>query len=114
MSIVGVPDDLNPCNLNLCEQRCSVYFSRVICTCFSGYKFNREKHLASSGSSGVGGSGSASTTTTSASGGPPVQACEDIDECQVNNGDCEQVIRFVIFLYHIFKVYFDFCLDLHQ
>ena len=23
-----VPDDINPCSLNLCEQRCSVYFGR--------------------------------------------------------------------------------------
>lgn len=72
-----VPDDINPCSLNLCEQRCSVYFGRVVCTCFSGYKFNKEKHLA------------ASAEGTESSG--PVQACEDTDECLVNNGDCDQV-----------------------
>ena len=72
-----VPDDINPCSLNLCEQRCSVYFGRVVCTCFAGYKFNKEKHLA------------ASSQGTVSSG--PVQACEDIDECSINNGDCEQV-----------------------
>ena len=43
-----VPDDINPCSLNLCEQKCSVYFGRVVCTCFSGYKFNRQKHLLAS------------------------------------------------------------------
>ena len=72
-----VPDDINPCSLNLCEQKCSVYFGRVVCTCFSGYKFNREKHLASS------------QTQTTQSGS--VKLCEDIDDCQDNNGDCEQV-----------------------
>jgi hypothetical protein len=77
-----VPDDINPCSLNLCEQRCSVYFGRVICTCYAGYKFNREKHL------------SASNLQSSAAGNAPtgpVKACEDIDECQTNTDDCEQV-----------------------
>ena len=79
-----VPDDINPCSLNLCEQRCSVYFGRVVCTCFSGYKFNKEKHLA------------ASAEGTESSG--PVQACEDTDECLVNNGDCDQVCLFIYFI----------------
>ena len=100
-----VPDDINPCSLNLCEQRCSVYFGRVVCTCFSGYKFNKEKHLA------------ASAEGTDSSG--PVQACEDTDECLVNNGDCDQVCPFTyftsilnkitcywcIFINHFFKLY---------
>ena len=25
----------------LCEQQCSTYFGRVICTCFAGYNFNK-------------------------------------------------------------------------
>ncbi len=69
-----VPDDINPCSLNLCEQRCSVYFGRVVCTCFAGYKYNREKHLSSP------------------SDPEDAKFCEDVDECAVNNGDCEQVL----------------------
>ena len=72
-----VPDDINPCSLNLCEQRCSVYFGRVVCTCFSGFRFNREKH----------------TNQQPNSGSTPVKVCEDIDECQVNNGECDQVSK---------------------
>ena len=69
-----LPNDINPCLGNLCEQRCSVFFGRVVCTCFAGYNFNREKHLESTPEA-------------------PVKACEDKDECQVNNGDCEQVLE---------------------
>jgi len=72
-----VPDDINPCSLNLCEQKCSVYFGRVVCTCFSGYKFNREKHLL------------ASSQPQQSAGS--IKACQDINECSENNGDCEQV-----------------------
>lgn len=28
--------------MNLCEQKCTVYLQRVICTCFDGYKFSPE------------------------------------------------------------------------
>ena len=34
--------DQDPCSLDLCEQKCSVFFGRVICTCFAGYKFHAE------------------------------------------------------------------------
>ena len=34
--------DQDPCSLDLCEQKCSVFFGRVICTCFGGYKFHPE------------------------------------------------------------------------
>ena len=89
-----VPDDINPCSLNLCEQKCSVYFGRVVCTCFSGYKFNRQKHLLASSqqqqqqqAQNHQQQGQNQQQPQSGS----VQACEDIDECQDNNGDCEQV-----------------------
>ena len=63
---------MDPCQLNLCEQRCSVFFGRVVCTCFGGYNFNRVKHLASTPEA-------------------LVKACEDINECNNDNGDCQQV-----------------------
>jgi hypothetical protein len=34
---------VDPCSLQLCEQRCSVYLQKVVCTCFPGYRFNAEK-----------------------------------------------------------------------
>ena len=40
-----IPETVDPCDvMNLCEQKCSVYLGRVICTCFAGYKFNATKH----------------------------------------------------------------------
>ena len=71
-----VPEDTDPCSMNLCEQKCSVFFGRVVCTCFAGYKFNLDKHKA---------------------GISP--ACDDIDECNLpdeegtvtGKADCEQV-----------------------
>ncbi|KAK5650768.1 hypothetical protein RI129_001797 [Pyrocoelia pectoralis] len=59
--------DEDPCSMNLCEQRCTVYLQRVICTCFDGFKFN-----ANNQKQGI----------------TPV--CEDINECLDGNGDCEQ------------------------
>ncbi|CAH1971706.1 unnamed protein product [Acanthoscelides obtectus] len=59
--------DQDPCSMNLCEQRCTVYLQRIICTCFDGYKFipeNQRRNIK------------------------PV--CVDIDECAERNGDCEQ------------------------
>lgn len=34
--------DQNPCSMGLCEQHCTVYMQRIICTCFDGYKFSAE------------------------------------------------------------------------
>ena len=86
-----VPNDVNPCQLNLCEQRCSVFFGRVVCTCFAGFDFNREKHLQSTPDA-------------------PVKACEDINECDTNNGDCEQVSTTIpdLHMYHRMLFYCDF------
>ncbi|KAJ9574522.1 hypothetical protein L9F63_008316, partial [Diploptera punctata] len=59
---------VDPCSLQLCEQRCSVYLQKIVCTCFPGYKFNSEKQKQ---------------------GLKPV--CEDVDECHEKTADCEQI-----------------------
>lgn len=61
-----LPDTVDPCTQEFCEQKCSVYFGRVICTCYSGYRFSPENHKR---------------------GLTPV--CLDIDECVGHNGGCE-------------------------
>ncbi|XP_018571839.1 collagen and calcium-binding EGF domain-containing protein 1-like [Anoplophora glabripennis] len=58
--------DQDPCTMNLCEQRCSLYMQRLICTCYDGYKFSPENQKK---------------------GIKPV--CVDVDECLDRNGDCE-------------------------
>ncbi|XP_047485967.1 uncharacterized protein LOC125037043 [Penaeus chinensis] len=63
-----LPDSMDPCSQNFCEQKCSVFFGRVICTCFSGYRFSPENHKR---------------------GIKPV--CLDIDECVGQNGNCEHI-----------------------
>lgn len=60
-----LPDTVDPCSQEFCEQKCSVYFGRVICTCYSGYRFSPENHKR---------------------GITPV--CLDIDECGDQNGGC--------------------------
>ncbi|XP_071450169.1 collagen and calcium-binding EGF domain-containing protein 1-like [Hetaerina americana] len=57
--------DQDPCSLNLCEQLCTVYLQRIICTCRAGYKFSAENQKK---------------------GIRP--ACIDVNECMDNNGDC--------------------------
>ncbi|XP_045111950.1 uncharacterized protein LOC123505005 [Portunus trituberculatus] len=61
-----LPDSVDPCSQNFCEQKCSVYFGRVICTCFSGYRFSPENHKR---------------------GITPV--CLDIDECSSGTAVCQ-------------------------
>ncbi|KAG0713889.1 Collagen and calcium-binding EGF domain-containing protein 1 [Chionoecetes opilio] len=61
-----LPDSVDPCTQNFCEQKCSVYFGRVICTCFSGYRFSPENHKR---------------------GIKPV--CLDIDECASQTDICQ-------------------------
>ena len=73
----------------------------MVCTCFSGYKFNRQKHLLASSQQqqqqedeneqqqNAQNHQGQNQQQQHLSGS--VQACEDIDECQDNNGDCEQV-----------------------
>ncbi|RXG69258.1 Collagen and calcium-binding EGF domain-containing protein 1 [Armadillidium vulgare] len=63
-----LPETVDPCSHNFCEQKCSVYFGRVICTCFSGFIFSPENHKK---------------------GVNPV--CLDIDECEKGNGGCDHI-----------------------
>ncbi|KAK7071286.1 Collagen and calcium-binding EGF domain-containing protein 1 [Halocaridina rubra] len=63
-----LPETVDPCSQNFCEQKCSVYFGRVICTCYSGYRFSPEHHKR---------------------GLTPV--CLDIDECVLQNGNCQHM-----------------------
>jgi len=64
-----IPDNEDPCSekYGLCEQHCSTYFGRVVCTCFSGYTFNKTRHQI-----GL------------------LPTCQDIDECIQENGGCSQ------------------------
>jgi len=70
--VVGrcIPDTEDPCSpeYGLCEQQCSTYFGRVICTCFAGYNFNK---------------------TRLSLGISPT--CEDKNECEEENGGCQHV-----------------------
>ncbi|XP_069689551.1 collagen and calcium-binding EGF domain-containing protein 1-like isoform X2 [Periplaneta americana] len=68
---------VDPCSLQLCEQRCSVYLQKIVCTCFPGYRFNSEKQKR---------------------GKKPV--CEDVDECKEESSDCEQTCVNTIGSYH--------------
>ncbi|XP_023209885.1 collagen and calcium-binding EGF domain-containing protein 1-like [Centruroides sculpturatus] len=63
-----IPEDKDPCDLNLCEQRCSLYFGRVICTCYHGYRFDPERHRAQI-----------------------EPYCLDVDECDIDNGGCQHL-----------------------
>ncbi|KRT84673.1 EGF-like domain containing protein, partial [Oryctes borbonicus] len=58
--------DQDPCSMGFCEQVCTVYLQRIICTCHEGYKFKPENQRL---------------------GIKPV--CVDVDECLDNNGDCQ-------------------------
>ncbi|KAB0802020.1 hypothetical protein PPYR_04206 [Photinus pyralis] len=62
-----VHKDQDPCSMSLCEQKCTVYLQRIICSCFDGYKFNANNQKQRI-----------------------TPACEDINECLDGNGDCEQ------------------------
>jgi len=70
--VVGrcIPDSEDPCSntYGLCEQKCSIYFGRVICTCYTGYRFNKTR------------------LTLGLS-----HTCQDEDECQEHNGGCQQL-----------------------
>jgi len=70
--IVGrcIPDYEDPCSdkYALCEQQCSTYFGRVICTCSTGYTFNKTRHQL-----GL------------------VPTCLDKNECEEDRGGCEHI-----------------------
>ncbi|XP_060525070.1 collagen and calcium-binding EGF domain-containing protein 1-like [Cylas formicarius] len=61
-----IPKDQDPCSMGVCEQLCTVYLQRIICTCYDGYKFSPGNQR---------------------NGIKPV--CVDVDECLDRNGDCE-------------------------
>lgn len=63
-----ISKDIDPCDLNLCEQRCSFILRKVVCTCWDGYKFNAERQKRGE-----------------------VPTCIDIDECSEGLDDCEQI-----------------------
>lgn len=70
--------------MGLCEQQCTVYLQRVICTCFDGYKFSPENQKQGK-------------TPVCVGGFPLINLLfafvtiisSDVDECLDNNGDCE-------------------------
>ncbi|XP_037121541.1 collagen and calcium-binding EGF domain-containing protein 1 [Syngnathus acus] len=39
-----IPEDYDVCAGAPCEQQCSDHFGRVVCTCYPGYRYHRERH----------------------------------------------------------------------
>ncbi|XP_056135149.1 collagen and calcium-binding EGF domain-containing protein 1-like [Lampris incognitus] len=39
-----IPENVDVCAGSPCEQQCTDNFGRVICTCYPGYRFDRERH----------------------------------------------------------------------
>uniref|UniRef100_A0A096MGN9 Collagen and calcium-binding EGF domain-containing protein 1-like n=1 Tax=Poecilia formosa TaxID=48698 RepID=A0A096MGN9_POEFO len=39
-----IPESVDVCAASPCEQQCTDNFGRVVCTCYPGYRFNRERH----------------------------------------------------------------------
>lgn len=39
-----VPEDYDVCSEAPCEQQCTDNFGRVLCTCYPGYRYDRERH----------------------------------------------------------------------
>ncbi|XP_056875704.1 collagen and calcium-binding EGF domain-containing protein 1 isoform X5 [Takifugu flavidus] len=39
-----VPEDYDVCTDAPCEQQCTDHFGRVVCTCYPGYRYDRERH----------------------------------------------------------------------
>eukprot|EP00062_Callorhinchus_milii_P017433 gi/632969819/ref/XP_007901295.1/ PREDICTED: collagen and calcium-binding EGF domain-containing protein 1 [Callorhinchus milii] len=58
-----IPEDYDLCSGAPCEQQCTDNFGRVLCTCYTGYHFDREKHR-----------------------NRDKPYCLDIDECTKSNG----------------------------
>ncbi|XP_055369471.1 collagen and calcium-binding EGF domain-containing protein 1 isoform X2 [Betta splendens] len=39
-----IPEDYDVCAGAPCEQQCTDHFGRVVCTCYAGYRYDRERH----------------------------------------------------------------------
>ncbi|XP_007908237.1 collagen and calcium-binding EGF domain-containing protein 1-like [Callorhinchus milii] len=39
-----IPEDTDVCAESRCEQQCTDNFGRVVCTCYPGYRFDRQRH----------------------------------------------------------------------
>uniref|UniRef100_A0A3P9HR31 Collagen and calcium binding EGF domains 1 n=1 Tax=Oryzias latipes TaxID=8090 RepID=A0A3P9HR31_ORYLA len=39
-----IPEDFDVCAGAPCEQQCTDHFGRVVCTCYPGYRYERERH----------------------------------------------------------------------
>lgn len=39
-----IPEDYDVCADAPCEQQCTDHFGRVVCTCYPGYRYDRERH----------------------------------------------------------------------
>ncbi|XP_029495404.1 collagen and calcium-binding EGF domain-containing protein 1-like [Oncorhynchus nerka] len=68
-----IPENVDVCSGSPCEQQCTDNFGRVVCTCYPGYRFDRERHRNHQ------------------------TYCLDIDECVESDGsvcdhDCENTV----------------------
>ncbi|CAL8350061.1 unnamed protein product [Merluccius merluccius] len=59
-----IPESVDVCAGSPCEQQCTDNFGRVVCTCYHGYRFDREKHRTHQS-----------------------PYCLDIDECEESNSN---------------------------
>ncbi|XP_066558119.1 collagen and calcium-binding EGF domain-containing protein 1 isoform X2 [Amia ocellicauda] len=69
-----IPESVDVCAGSPCEQQCTDNFGRVVCTCYPGYRFDRERHR-----------------------NHQHPYCIDVDECADSNGtvceqDCENTV----------------------